>query len=855
MRIFLLLICLQAGLAAVAQQAQLSGKVTDASSGETLIGVNVLSGEHSGVATDINGEYNLKLDPGKYTITFKYIGFEPVVIEVTLSSGDVLVRNIALQPAASQLDMVVVSAGRYEQRLEDLTVSMEVIKPYLIENRNNTNISQVLDQTPGVILVDGEPQIRGGSGYSFGAGSRVQVLLDDIPMLSGDIGRPNWGYLPTENVEQVEVIKGASSVLYGSAALSGVINLRTAYPRDEPKTKVSVFTGMYMAPRTDEGLYWRQDNYQHELEVYHPVQEVIKNPMQAGMSFFHSRKIKQLDVVFGANFFSDMGYTGPELPEDSSYVDEHGNPRILEEVTEAGDTLWRKPAQMSENRVRGNLNLRYRFKNIEGLSVGMNSNAMYSRSSFSLLWLNAEAGLYRPRLNGITTTKQLNFNVDPYIEYASKNGQKHKLKTRYFHLDNLNTNNQSNWSRTYFGEYLASQDFEHYGIPGLNVTLGAMTSYTSARSDLYVANEAGDGNNSAHNSAVFMQVDKRFFDRLTLSGGVRYEWYKVNNDLSEAPIFRAGANFQVLDGTFVRASIGQGIRFPTIGERFIVTSVGGQNIFPNPDLQAERSYSAEFGVKQGFEFFGFRGFLDAAVFYQEFDNFIEFTFGPWGTRVLQFGDNVIIDIANLDKIIGFQSVNTGKASVKGIDVSLMGEGKIGEVGLKLFLGYTYVLPLSLDPDVPYARPEVVDLVSNDGSSEFLQDLIFNPITYHNTSSYTKEDILKYRVEHMAKFDVEFSYGSFSLGTSVRMHTPIRNIDRTFVILDEDVYDMLPSGINKWMKEKINPVYVVDLRASFQISPRSKVALISNNLFNTEYAIRPLTIERPGLAMIQYTYEI
>ena len=56
-------------------------------------------------------------------------------------------------------------------------------------------------------------------------------------ILSGDIGRPSWSFLPIENLEQVEVIKGASSVLYGSAALSGVINVRTVYPRLEPRTR------------------------------------------------------------------------------------------------------------------------------------------------------------------------------------------------------------------------------------------------------------------------------------------------------------------------------------------------------------------------------------------------------------------------------------------------------------------------------------------------------------------------------------------------------------------------------------------------------------------------------------------
>jgi len=378
-----------------------------------------------------------------------------------------------------------------------------------------------------------------------------------------------------------------------------------------------------------------------------------------------------------------------------------------------------------------------------------------------------------------------------------------------------------------------------------------MTSYTSAQSELYIANEAGDGNNSAHNSALFMQVDKRFFDRLTLSGGVRYEWYKVNSDMMKAPIFRAGANLQLLDGTFVRASIGQGIRFPTPGERFIITAVGGQNIFPNTDLQAERSYNAEFGVKQGFEIGQFRGFLDAAVFYQEFDNYIEFTFGPWGTHVTQnFQGDTIIDIANLGKILGFKSVNTGKAMVKGLDVSIMGAGKLGSVELKLLAGYTYVLPQSLDPDNEYAVLELKELVSE---GKYPPGPLFHDVTYNNTSSFSENNLLKYRIEHMFKLDVEATYKRFSLGTSIRVHSPIRNIDKAFIILDAPGY--LPSGITEWMEDRNEPVAILDLRASFKISPRSSVSIITNNLYNTEYAIRPLTIESPRLTMIRYSYEI
>ena len=108
---------------------------------------------------------------------------------------------------------------------------MEVLKPKLIENKNTRSIETVLDYTPGLNILDNEPQIRGGSGFTFGVGSKVAILIDDMPMISGDAGRPYWDLIPVENIEHIEVIKGASSVLSGTSALSGAIHIMTASPK------------------------------------------------------------------------------------------------------------------------------------------------------------------------------------------------------------------------------------------------------------------------------------------------------------------------------------------------------------------------------------------------------------------------------------------------------------------------------------------------------------------------------------------------------------------------------------------------------------------------------------------------
>ncbi len=210
------------------------GVVRSAEYGEAVAGALIydLKNPQQAVSSSADGTYTLSLSVGSYKIICALLGMKRDTVDVEISEGQWLNHDFKLEPLSKMLDVVVVSAGKYEQKLEELTVSMEIIKPSLIENKNTTNISTVLNSVPGLTILDGEPQIRSGSGFSFGVGSRVGILIDDIPILIGDQGRPEWSFIPIENIEQIEIVKGASSVLYGSSALSGIIHVRTTYPKE-----------------------------------------------------------------------------------------------------------------------------------------------------------------------------------------------------------------------------------------------------------------------------------------------------------------------------------------------------------------------------------------------------------------------------------------------------------------------------------------------------------------------------------------------------------------------------------------------------------------------------------------------
>lgn len=786
----------------------LKGTITDKETKEPIIGatIQLLSDLSKGTSTDIEGNYVLVLDTGKHRILCSYLGLQTDTINVRVSENVVTTRDITLKQIAKTLETIVVSSGKFEQRIEDLTVSMEVIKPSLINNKNTTSIETALEQVPGLTIIDNDPQIRGGSGFTFGVGSRVAIVVDGIPLLSGDAGRPEWSYIPVENIEQIEVIKGASSVLYGSSALNGVINIRTAYPRSKPKTSISYSAGQYSLPKSPSEN-WYKSNGNNSF------------PGFSNLNLFHSRIINNnLDFVIGANFNIDQGYIGP--PPPAPYLEPAFKEALLIEDTIPTFTN----DDMIKQRGRVNFNLRYRAKKIEGLNFGVNANFMLNKTNMVFAWLDDSAGIYRGYPGAVFLEDQTLFNVDPFIKYTTKSGVGHSLQTRVFHSDNVITNNQSNRGTMYFGEYQLQRKFKNID---LNFTGGVVANVSYSKSRLYVS--SGMPENKIVNASGYIQLDKKFWRILNVSGGIRYEYFKMNNLNSVlAPIYRAGASLQVTKGTFVRTSYGQGYRYPTITERYITTKAGMFGIFPNPDLKPETSSSFEIGVKQGFKIGNCKGYLDIAGFYQKYKNTIEYLFGVWDPEV---------------SIVGFKFLNTGDSRVRGVDMSLAATTPETNkrFGISTLIGYTYIEPVCLTPDSVYARDKSLGGIGQD-------------LTYKNSSMDTTDNILKYRFKHMFKMDIEFKIYRFSFGVSNKAYSQMQNIDKAFEgieILTDGFYPHVYriKATDYWASHYYISVW--DARLSYAINDKQKLSIVCNNVFNEIYSLRPLKIESPRTAAVQY----
>lgn len=780
----------------------LTGVVTDKASGETLIGVNIILEDGGGTTTDFDGKYTLKMEAGTSNVTFRFVGYHPITKTVTIKEGENKSINIALQDKSTELGMVVVSAGRFEQKIEEVTVSMEVIAPELIENKSTASLETALDQVPGCTVQDGQVSIRGGSGFAYGAGSRVSMMVDGMPLLAGDAGDVKWNTLPVENIEQIEVVKGASSVLFGSSALNGIINIRTRYPKDEPQTKISVYHGVYGNPiRYNDST----NSYLDSLgNPYRPTQWWDNTPYYAGLNFFHSRKIGNLDVVTGGALFSDQGYREGE----------------------------------NEHRGRINASLRYRDKKKEGLSYGINFNTQKSKGGLYILWMDADSGALRPSggLDPETTTisdyTTYRTNIDPFVEYWTPNGNKHSLRTRFYRTNNTNNTSQAALADFYYAEYQFQRQYEM----GLTITSGLASSFTFVKSELY---DDHDGNNLA----FFSQVDKKW-DKLSLSAGLRAEYFRIDTfetvsfvnlgdvRLPIQPVFRMGANYHLFEETYIRSSYGQGYRFPSIGEKFISTQVGPLNIFPNTGLNPETGWSAELGIKQGVKQGNWKGYLDVAAFIQQYKDMMEFSFGVYNP------DSIPVSFTPGDpgyviNWVGFRAENVEESRITGVDISLVGTGEIAkDLNMTIFAGYTYLNPISLNSDS----------------------------AYRSTYSDSTTDMLKYRYQHLAKGDIQFDYKKWSMGLSGRYNSFMVNIDRAFQELNIPVNngaiplgDVLLPGIEGYRERNNNGDLVFDFRVACELTMNAKASIVINNLLNREYMTRPGDIQPPRTFITQFVF--
>ena len=777
-------------LQANAQLITVSGIITDSQDGTPLVGATIAAPEVSaGAYSRDDGSYSFNFDPkGKPAIMLRvqYVGYEPMEQQLQIRNGNTLNLDFKLIPKDLKTGEVVITGTKgFEQKQADLTMSIQVVKQDAISLQASYDITKSLVQVPGVEVMDDQVSIRGSSGYSFGTGSRVMVMLNGLPLLTGDASIADLSTIPVDNIHQVEVMKGASSVLYGSGAMGGVVNVIAGEAPDKPMTSVRLTQSVFDTP-SNKALDW----------------DGASAAYITAFNVFHSRKIGDLGMTLQLDLIKDSGY------------------RQFTEKEEA----------------RGFVMLNYTPKKIPGLTLGLNVSTRFNNSGATLYWdayhpdttltirgsdtlTFVHGGALTPAKDANRQSQVKRLAIDPTIKYLTKSGNLFWYRGRYFNNASENSTNQSSDNMVFYNDFLFQTRF----IDKINFVAGATYRWDRANSkDLFggpiMEGDSivgfNDGIYHGHSLGLYTQADAKF-GKFNFNLGLRQEMVKIDTmPMQSAFIVRAGLNYEITPGTNVRGSFGQTFRVPSVAERYTSTVGGSVIIEPNPEIRPEYGYSWELGIRQGFFSKGpsskFVGFVDLAGFQMNFRDMVEFgltdfqLFGPGG----QFNPSGT-----------FTSVNIADAKITGLELTLYTDVSWARKWFFTFNGgVTYMDPVNLN-----AAP---DSLQRNAEENGRLDAI-------NPNKVDQPAFLKYRTNWLARGTVTLGYGPVSLSSNIRYRSFMESIDQYLFVIVDDLIEF---------REKHNKGEVItDFIFTYRVSKLAEISLNVANAFNVEYMTIPGTL--------------
>lgn len=518
-----------------AQSFLVTGKVVDQNS-KPIPGVNVIILNTSfGAASNERGEYVIEnLLPGNYIIEFSAIGYEKITKENVIIRDKSIVVNVILIESVILSEEVVVTAGKYQQKKSDLTVSTETISGSQFTERNFSNLEDAVRYVPGVNLTEDQVSIRGSSGYSRGTGSRALLAIDGLPFYTGDSGEIVWEMIPTLEIQRVEIIKGASSSLYGSSAIGGVINSITRDISEKPLTILNGFYGVYDKP------FYSEWDWSGERRPF------------SGLTLSHSNTL--------GNFGFNISLT---RLEESSYKQDNDFKKYI-----------------------GFLKAKYNFS--PSTSLTFLANTFNKKAGQFLYWKDSRNALIPPDQNLGDRIETNRYLFGLIYKSIIDNDILLNIKSSYYRnyfKDNETIPNEST-SHLYQGEVQINNHITDF----LFLTSGVEGTLSEVNSSLF-------GNPDAFTIGAFAVGDITFNFPLIVSIGIRYDYSKLDSlDGSDAVSPKIGLNYKLRREIILRSSLGTGFRAPTTAEAFTSTSAGGITVKPNPNIKSEHNLTFELGV-------------------------------------------------------------------------------------------------------------------------------------------------------------------------------------------------------------------------------------------------------------------
>ena len=639
---------------ASAQSFTLKGKITNSKNGSPIQAATVFISYSYVAYSNAEGYYSItKLSAGKYLVKISSLGYKSVSTDIEINSDEV--KDFALTPSAIELDEGVVSTNRTENYLRNSPFAESIVGKEEIQTRPSFSLPDILQNEPGVSLLrDGiwgtEVSIRGlnrENVITLIDGSRIATSTDVAARLS---------MVDMNNVERVEVIKGASSSIYGSGATGGIVNIITKSSQ----------------------IYDRLSLNGNIISEYNTVNNlsVFGGSVYSGSSSWSTklsgsyRKANNTQTPNGElnnSQFEDYSFSGALniFPIDNHKLKIDYQLFRADNVGIPGSSVFPEQALVT-----------YPFERRELISAGYEiqniSKTFYKLSakySYQLINRDVENIPYIvqniPASGGNPARRVSVLKITPSADHKNNNAT---LQGNFWLFDSHNlAAGIDYWDRSYSGER------ERYQLIEVLDSAGNVVSTTNR-----ITGEKPLPNSSYKSLGIFAQDEfKLFEDKLSTTLGLRYDFINITGEKTLNPVYvinngvinttppnqqviwdstdennssysaNLGFIYSLFSNYDLTLGLGSSFRSPSLEERFQYIDQGSVVRVGNPDLEPEKGQSIDFGVRHYSDNFK----ILSSFFYSHFNDLVVEVPGTYEGR------NALI------------KTNIGEARIYGFDFS------------------------------------------------------------------------------------------------------------------------------------------------------------------------------------------
>lgn len=514
------------------------------------------------------------------------------------------------------LDSMVVTATRTMKELKEVPSSVSVVTAKEIEERNVTSVQEALQYMPGVYM---SQNAQGGISLRGYTGSDVLVLVDGVQMNETYNGSVNFNMIPVENIERIEVLRGAASSIYGGHAVGGVINIITKEPEEGTHVNAAV-------------SYGSNNTWKKALNV----NSKVNDKWSFGVGYENRKSDGYPGYFLSADGKSGKGEHSANLPtlSDGKYI--YGG---------RGDKDWEHENYSAF--------VKYNFDDSKSLKYAYSKYKTDFSYKDPFTYVRDANG--KPVWNGSVTTQDgnvINIKSSSFYGYENINerdthnlvyhDEDNKFTTSFSYLNDK----KSGFSSADVPDGYPDMSWEgegHYSShPGKiynfniekawenvgkhNIVLGANLKQEEMIQDRYnlsnwknhdsVIDKTGQDKGKVKNAAIFVQDEYKISDPVTMYLGLRYDHYEKGsgtfwsteagseyNETSASATYneispKVAFDFEADEDTHYYVSYGHSFNPPPIYQIYRYSEFTKYWYVPNPDLEPETSDTFEIGMKK-----------------------------------------------------------------------------------------------------------------------------------------------------------------------------------------------------------------------------------------------------------------